>query len=47
MSDNKILWAVLHFFSFLSIVKSDFRLGCEMLSLTSIIMGDLLFIESI
>ena len=47
MSDNEIFRAALHIFSFLSIVKSDFRLGCEMLSLTSIIMGDLLFIENI
>ena len=47
MSVNEILRAALHISSFLSIVKSDFRLDCEMLSLTSIILGDLFFIESI
>ena len=45
MSVNEIFRAALHISSFLSIMKSDF-LGCEMLSLTSIILGDLLLIES-
>ena len=47
MSVNEIFRPALHISSFLSIMKSDFRLGYEMLSLTSIILGDLLFIESI
>ena len=46
MSLNEIFRAALHISSFLSIMKSDFRLGCEMLSLTSMILGDLLLIES-
>ena len=46
MSVNEFLRAALHISSFLSIMKSDFRLGCEMLSITSIILGDLLLIES-
>ena len=37
MSVNEIFRAALHISSFLSIMKSDFRLGYEMLSLTSMI----------